>query len=67
MITAGPDAWYDVGTRNTPDRLGAGNFADFHRAIHDPATVTAMLEDYRARLGVDLAAAPGAFFGGLQR
>lgn len=53
VITADPDAWYDVGTRNTPDRLGEENFADFHRAIHDPATVTAMLEDYRAGLGID--------------
>ncbi|WP_410595064.1 alpha/beta hydrolase [Amycolatopsis sp. lyj-23] len=55
VITADPDAWYDVGTRNTPDRLGEENFADFHRAVHDPATVTAMLEDYRAGLGVDRA------------
>ncbi|MFJ7213982.1 alpha/beta fold hydrolase [Amycolatopsis sp. NPDC098790] len=55
VITADPDAWYDVTTRNTPERLGEENFADFHRAIHDPATVTAMLEDYRAGLGVDRA------------
>ncbi|KDN19632.1 alpha/beta fold hydrolase [Amycolatopsis rifamycinica] len=55
VITADPDAWYDVGTRNTPARLGEENFADFRRAIHDPATVTAMLEDYRAGLGVDRA------------
>ncbi|WIX91803.1 alpha/beta hydrolase [Amycolatopsis sp. DG1A-15b] len=55
VITADPDAWYDVRTRNTPERLGEENFADFHRAIHDPATVTAMLEDYRAGLGVDRA------------
>ncbi|MFT7869059.1 MULTISPECIES: alpha/beta fold hydrolase [Amycolatopsis] len=55
VITADPGAWYDVATRNTPERLGAENFADFHRAIHDPATVTAMLEDYRAGLGVDRA------------
>ncbi|MEU4526186.1 alpha/beta hydrolase [Amycolatopsis sp. NPDC024027] len=55
VITADPDAWYDVGTRNTPERLGEENFADFHRAVHDPATVTAMLEDYRAGLGIDRA------------
>jgi haloacetate dehalogenase len=54
-INADPDAWYNVGTKNTPERLGEENFADFHRAIHDPATVTAMLEDYRAGLGVDRA------------
>jgi len=55
VITADPDAWYNVGTKNTPERLGEDNFADFHRAIHNPATVTAMLEDYRAGLGVDRA------------
>jgi haloacetate dehalogenase len=54
-INADPDAWYDVGGRNSAERLGAENFADFRRAIHDPATVTAMLEDYRAGLGVDRA------------
>jgi haloacetate dehalogenase len=56
VIGADPDAWYGVGVRNTPDRMGEENFADFHRAIHDPATVRAMLEDYRAGLGVDRAA-----------
>lgn len=54
-INADPDAWYNVGTRNTPLRLGAENFADFHRAIHNPATVHAMVEDYRAGLGIDRA------------
>ena len=48
-ILADPDAWY----RNDPDRMGAENFADYRRAIHDPATVHAMLEDYRAGLGPD--------------
>jgi len=33
--------------------MGAENYADYRRAIHDPATVRAMLEDYRAGLGVD--------------
>ncbi|MGH3881590.1 MAG: alpha/beta fold hydrolase [Actinophytocola sp.] len=51
-----PDEWYRIGDRDTPQRLGAENFADFRRAIHDPATVRAMLEDYRAGLGVDRAA-----------
>jgi haloacetate dehalogenase len=55
VINADPDAWYRVATHNTPDRLGAENFADFHRAIHDPDTVLAMLEDYRAGLGMDRA------------
>jgi haloacetate dehalogenase len=51
-ILADPDAWYG----GDPDRMGDGNFADYRRAIHDPATVKAMLEDYRAGLGVDRAA-----------
>lgn len=51
-ILADPDAWYG----GDPDRMGAENFADYRQAIHDPATVRAMLEDYRAGLGVDRAA-----------
>ncbi|MEJ7628212.1 MAG: alpha/beta hydrolase [Nocardioidaceae bacterium] len=51
-ILADPDAWYG----GDPERMGAENYADYHRAIHDPATVHAMLEDYRAGLGVDRAA-----------
>lgn len=51
VINADPDAWY----RATPDTMGDENFADFHRAIHDPATVHAMLEDYRAGLDADRA------------
>lgn len=51
-ILADPDAWYG----GDPEQMGAENFADYHRAIHDPDTVHAMLEDYRAGLGVDRAA-----------
>ncbi len=51
-ILADPDLWY----AGDPDRMGAANFADFRAAIHDPETVRAMLEDYRAGLGVDRAA-----------
>lgn len=51
-ILADPDAWY----RGGPERMGAENYADYRRAIHDPATVRAMLEDYRAGLGLDRAA-----------
>ena len=36
--------------------MGAENFADYRRAIHDPETVRGMLEDYRAGLTVDRAA-----------
>jgi haloacetate dehalogenase len=53
VINADPDAWYHVGARNTAERMGEENFADFHRAIHDQETVRAMLEDYRAGLGID--------------
>ena len=49
VINADPDAWYTAG----PETMGAENYADFRRAIHDPATVHAMCEDYRAGLGVD--------------
>lgn len=51
VISADPDAWY----RSDPAAMGADNHADHRRAIHDPATVHAMLEDYRAGLGVDRA------------
>ncbi|MGW5664313.1 hypothetical protein ACWEWG_30265 [Streptomyces sp. NPDC003758] len=33
--------------------MGAEAYEDYHRAIHDPAAVHAMCEDYRAGLGVD--------------
>ena len=55
VIGADPDAWYGVGATSTPERMGAEAFADFRRAIHDPATVHAMCEDYRAGLGIDRA------------
>ena len=47
-----PETWY------SPDRqsMGEENYQDFLRAIHNPATVHAMCEDYRAGLGVDRAA-----------
>jgi len=48
-ILADPDAWYG----GNPDTMGADNYAEYRQAIHDPATVRAMLEDYRAGLGVD--------------
>jgi len=54
-ITADPDAWYRAGPELAA-KMGAANYADFHVAIHDPAVVRAMLEDYRAGLGVDRAA-----------
>jgi haloacetate dehalogenase len=51
VINADPDAWYRTHTKEAS--MGAGNYEDFMRAVHDPATVHAMLEDYRAGLTVD--------------
>ena len=48
-ILADPDAWYG----NSPERMGTEAYEDYRAAIHDPATVHAMMEDYRAGLGVD--------------
>jgi haloacetate dehalogenase len=51
-ILADPDAWYgDSPARRA--QMGDEAWADYHAAIHDPETVHAMLEDYRAGLGVD--------------
>jgi haloacetate dehalogenase len=50
-ILADPDAWYG----GTPQHMGAAAFAEYRQAIRDPATVRAMLEDYRAGLGLDRA------------
>jgi haloacetate dehalogenase len=49
VICADPDSWY----RANPATMGADNHADWKRAIHDPAVVHAMCEDYRAGLGID--------------
>jgi haloacetate dehalogenase len=48
-ICRDPDAWYT----GEPERMGEENHADYRRAVRDPATVHAMLEDYRAGLGID--------------
>jgi haloacetate dehalogenase len=49
VISADPDAWY----RPNRELMGEENLADYLRAIHDPATVHGMCEDYRAGLGID--------------
>jgi len=49
VISADPEAWY----RPARELMGEANFADYLRAIHDPETVHAMCEDYRAGLGID--------------
>ncbi|MBD0328654.1 MAG: alpha/beta hydrolase [Thermoleophilia bacterium] len=51
VISADPDAWYAT----TADVMGSEAYEDFRRAIHDPRTVHAMCEDYRAGLGIDRA------------
>jgi haloacetate dehalogenase len=53
MICADPDAFYRLD--RIAESMGRENFEDFREAVHDPATVHAMLEDYRAGLGVDRA------------
>ncbi|MGY1704394.1 alpha/beta fold hydrolase [Geodermatophilus sp. SYSU D00697] len=55
-ILADPDAWYGALAPGRAERMGPENHADFRRAIADPDTVRAMLEDYRAGLTVDRAA-----------
>jgi haloacetate dehalogenase len=55
VITADPDAWYGAGPERAA-RMGADNYADYLLAIHNPDVVLAMVEDYRAGLGVDRAA-----------
>jgi haloacetate dehalogenase len=52
VINLDPDAWYQA----TPAHMDDEAWADFQHAIHDPLTVHAMCEDYRAGLGVDRAA-----------
>jgi haloacetate dehalogenase len=51
VINADPDSWY----HGEPDAMGEQNFAEWQAAIHDPAVVRGMLEDYRAGLKVDAA------------
>lgn len=49
IISADPDAWY----MGTAQQMGEEAYADYRRAIHNPETVHAMMEDYRAGLGLD--------------
>lgn len=55
-INADPEAWYGSLAPGKAEAMGEPNHADHLAAIRDPATVHAMLEDYRAGLGVDRAA-----------
>lgn len=49
VILADPEAWYS----GDPASMGADNHAEFREATSDRETVLAMIEDYRAGLGVD--------------
>jgi haloacetate dehalogenase len=49
VILADPDRWYG----GTAEAMGAEAYEDYQAAIHDPATVHGMVEDYRAGLGID--------------
>jgi haloacetate dehalogenase len=51
-ILADPDTWYGNTTLKR-QLMGDEAYADYQAAVHDPDTVHAMLEDYRAGLGVD--------------
>ena len=48
-ILVDPDSWY----AGDPDAMGEENHRELREVTRDPATVRAMLEDYRAGLGVD--------------
>lgn len=49
VINADPEAWY----HGDAESMGEENFAEWRAAIHDPAVVRGMLEDYRAGMRVD--------------
>jgi haloacetate dehalogenase len=49
FINADPGAWYTA----TAEQMGQEAYEDYQRAIHNPDTVHAMMEDYRAGLGID--------------
>lgn len=49
FINADPERWYTA----TAEHMGPEAYEDYRRAILDPRTVHAMIEDYRAGLGID--------------
>jgi haloacetate dehalogenase len=53
LINADPDAHYRLTARAAA--LGQENYEDIYAAVRNPATVRAMLADYRAGLGIDRA------------
>jgi haloacetate dehalogenase len=53
VITADPDAWYGLDDEKRR-AMGSENYDYVTDALHDPLTVRAMVEDYRAGLGIDV-------------
>jgi len=53
VVCSDPDWWYDSAAKRA--QMGEQAHADYLAAIHDPDTVHAMIEDYRAGLGIDRA------------
>jgi haloacetate dehalogenase len=51
VVSGDPDWWYSSAGKEA--QMGAEAYADYLAAIHDPETVHAMIEDYRAGLGID--------------
>lgn len=49
IINADPEAWYG----GDSETMGESAYEDYRQAINDAETVHAMVEDYRAGLGVD--------------
>ncbi|MCC3297828.1 alpha/beta hydrolase [Arthrobacter sp. zg-Y916] len=49
VITADPDSWY----QGDPVIMGQENYDEWRQAVRNPATIRAMLEDYRAGLTID--------------
>jgi len=49
VINADPDRWY----HGDPDVMGRENYEEWREATRRPEVVRAMLEDYRAGLGID--------------
>jgi haloacetate dehalogenase len=61
LINGAPDAFFDTAVTRMGIEPGAERFPDevldaYRRQLHDPATVVAMCEDYRAGASVDRAA-----------
>lgn len=57
LINAAPEAWFFAHTAREPkqrDFFAPDALADYLAAVHDPAMITGMCEDYRAAITIDL-------------